>query len=368
MILVNGSKGIGTGYSTYVPQYNPLDLVKNIKEHLNGKPIEELEELVPWYRGFIGKIEKKPKIKARDKEAYNVFGVATVINENTIRIKELPIGVWTEDYLRFLETQREDGTFIVDYVNNSSNHKIDIVITFANGQLQYLIKNNLIFIRLKLISSISIENMHLYKDNVITKYKSPNAILKDYIKIRLDAYELRKKHVIKILANDMQILKYRKKFIEQILDKEILIERKKKTEIIQQLINNEYPELGTNITSIPSYDYLTGLPLFSLTTEKIDDINSEYNEKKIELDLYKNSTVRNLWLGELEEFEKVYDKWLIDMEQTTSDSGNKKKAKVGDKKVKTDDKKTKVVDKKVIETQEKKVVKVVKPVKVVKNA
>ena len=323
MILVNGSKGIGTGYSTYVPQYNPLDLVKNIKEHLNGKPIEELEELVPWYRGFIGKIEKKPKIKARDKEAYNVFGVATVINENTIRIKELPIGVWTEDYLRFLETQREDGTFIVDYVNNSSNHKIDIVITFANGQLQYLIKNNLIFIRLKLISSISIENMHLYKDNVITKYKSPNAILKDYIKIRLDAYELRKKHVIKILANDMQILKYRKKFIEQILDKEILIERKKKTEIIQQLINNEYPELGTNITSIPSYDYLTGLPLFSLTTEKIDDINSEYNEKKIELDLYKNSTVRNLWLGELEEFEKVYDKWLIDMEQTTSDSGNK---------------------------------------------
>ena len=179
---------------------------------------------------------------------------------------------------------------------------------------------------------------------------------------------MKKKHVIKILANDMQILKYRKKFIEQILDKEILIERKKKTEIIQQLINNEYPELGTNITSIPSYDYLTGLPLFSLTTEKIDDINSEYNEKKIELDLYKNSTVRNLWLGELEEFEKVYDKWLIDMEQTTSDSGNKKKAKVGDKKVKTDDKKTKVVDKKVIETQEKKVVKVAKPVKVVKNA
>jgi len=364
MILVNGSKGIGTGYSTFVPQYNPLDLIKNIKEYLNGKPFENLDELIPWYRGFIGKIEKKPKLKPRDKEAYNVYGVATVVNESTIRVKELPIGVWTEDYLKFLETQREDGTFIVDYVNNSSNHKVDIVITFANGQLQYLIKNNLIFTRLKLISSISIENMHLYKDNVITKYKSANAILKDYIKIRLDAYELRKKHGIKILANEMQVLKYRKKYIEDILEKIIIIERVTKSKLLEQIVDNEYPELSINLNSTPSYDYLLSLPLTSLTTEKIDDFSAEYNEKKTELELYKNSTINELWLGELDEFEKVYAKWLIDVDQTTDDANKKKtnaKGKVGDKKAKADDKKPET--KKVIETK-----KVVNTVKVLKKA
>ena len=359
MILVNGSEGIGTGYSTSIPQYNPLDLIKNIKDSLNGKSLEELDELIPWYRGFIGKIEKKPQIKSRDKASYNVYGVATILTENTVRIKELPIGVWTDDYKKFLEAQREDGTFIVDYVNNSSNCKIDILITFANGQLQYLIKNNLIFTRLKLISSISIENMHLYKDNVITKYKSANGILKDYIKIRLDAYESRKTHGIKILANEMQVLKYRKKYIEDILDKRIIIERVTKSKLLEQIVNNEYPELSINLNSNPSYDYLLSLPLTSLTTEKINDFNTEYNEKEKELEIYKNSTIYNLWLEELDEFEKIYSKWLIDMEQTTLDSTNKKtknsKTKLADNKGKNDEKKTESA--KVIVVQDKKAAK-----------
>jgi DNA topoisomerase-2 len=322
MVLVNGCRGIGTGYATYVPQYNPLELINNIKQYIGGTPFEELDELIPWYRGFTGKIEKKPKNKAKDKDAYNIFGVATIINENTIRIKELPIGVWTENYLQFLESQREDGEFIIDYVNNSSNHKVDIEVKFANGILQYLNKNDLIFTKLKLITSISIENMHLYKDNVITKYKSANSILKDYIEIRLAAYEARKKHVIKQLTNEMQVLKYRKKFIEQILDKEIIIERKKKVDIIQQLVDNEYPELSISLNSTSSYDYLTNLPLFSLTAEKIDDINKEFKEKKDELDTYKNTTVQDLWLHELDEFEKYYQK-MVEEEQN-NDSNDKK--------------------------------------------
>lgn len=323
MILVNGSKGIGTGYSTSIPQYNPIDLIKNIKDYLNGKSVDELDELIPWYRGFIGKIEKKPKNKPSDKEAYNIYGVASVLNENTIRIKELPIGVWTESYLQFLENQREEGEFIIDYINNSSNHKVDIEVKFANGKLQYLIKNDLIFTKLKLIGSVSIENMHLYKDNVITKYKSANAILRDYIKIRLDAYETRKKYVIKMLTNEMQILKYRKKYIEQILEKEIVIERKKKVDIVQQLVDNEYPELSTSLNGNPSYDYLLNLQLLSLSAEKIEDFTKEYNQKKEELETYKNTSVQKLWLGELEEFEKVYEQWLIASEELTETAEKK---------------------------------------------
>ena len=340
MILVNGSKGIGTGYSTSVPQYNPINLIKNIKDYLNGKSIDELDELIPWYRGFTGKIEKKPKIKPNDKEAYNIYGVASVLNENTIRIKELPIGVWTENYLQFLETLREEGIvnidpfnkssiqkteFITDYINNSSNHKVNIEVKFANGQLQYLIKNNLIFTKLKLISSISIENMHLYKDNIITKYKSANAILTDYIKIRLNAYDTRKKYVIKMLTNEMQILKYRKKYIEQILEKEIIIERNKKVDIVQQLVDNEYPELSTSLNGNPSYDYLLNLQLLSLSAEKIEDFTKEYNQKKEELENYKNTSVQKLWLGELEEFEKVYEQWLIASEELTDTAEKKTK-------------------------------------------
>ena len=46
MALVNGSAGIGTGWSTNVPNYNPTDVVANLKKMLNG---EEPDEMQPWY-------------------------------------------------------------------------------------------------------------------------------------------------------------------------------------------------------------------------------------------------------------------------------------------------------------------------------
>ena len=55
MVLANGSSGIGTGWSSNIPNYNPRDLVQNIKLLLQN---EEPEELVPWYKGFTGTIEK----------------------------------------------------------------------------------------------------------------------------------------------------------------------------------------------------------------------------------------------------------------------------------------------------------------------
>lgn len=49
MILVNGSDGIGTGWSSSIPNYNPRDIVDNIKRKLRGEDVVPME---PWFRGF----------------------------------------------------------------------------------------------------------------------------------------------------------------------------------------------------------------------------------------------------------------------------------------------------------------------------
>lgn len=36
MSLVNGSEGIGTGWSTYIPCHNPRDIVDNLKRIMKG--------------------------------------------------------------------------------------------------------------------------------------------------------------------------------------------------------------------------------------------------------------------------------------------------------------------------------------------
>jgi DNA topoisomerase-2 len=49
MVLVNGANGIGTGYSTFVPNYNPREVVENLRCILRGEP---MQTMLPWYQGF----------------------------------------------------------------------------------------------------------------------------------------------------------------------------------------------------------------------------------------------------------------------------------------------------------------------------
>lgn len=102
MVLVNGCEGIGTGWSTFIPNYNPRDIVANVTRLLEG---EMMEPMHPWYRGFKGTIEKGATKDAGC--SYTVNGVITEVNETTLRITELPIRKWTDDYKGFLNSVTE---------------------------------------------------------------------------------------------------------------------------------------------------------------------------------------------------------------------------------------------------------------------
>lgn len=99
LVLVNGCEGIGTGWSTSVPNYNPRDIVANVRRLLNGEPMEPMH---PWYRGFRGTIEKGAS--KENGATYTVSGLIEEVNETTVRITELPIRRWTDDYKEFLNS------------------------------------------------------------------------------------------------------------------------------------------------------------------------------------------------------------------------------------------------------------------------
>lgn len=46
MVLVNGAEGIGTGWSTKVPNYNPRDIVENIRRLIRG---DEMQPMVRYW-------------------------------------------------------------------------------------------------------------------------------------------------------------------------------------------------------------------------------------------------------------------------------------------------------------------------------
>merc|ERR1719353_2656776 len=73
-VLVNGADGIGVGWSTFLPNFNPRDLIRNIRKMLRG---QKMQEMMPWYRGFKGSINQDGKEEGR----FEVSGVIRKVDE-----------------------------------------------------------------------------------------------------------------------------------------------------------------------------------------------------------------------------------------------------------------------------------------------
>ena len=311
MILINGAKGIGTGYSTTIPCFNPTDILNSIIKRMDGKPFKNLK---PWYNNFKGTITKISDY------VYESRGIYEVINKNTIRITELPIGRWTQNYREYLESILVDDPkkpqkkeIILDYKDNSGNNDVDITITLLNGKLQQILKNkseNSIF---KLIEKISTKNMNLYNSKGIMQlYNNVTEILEEYYIHRLKTYEIRKEYFVKLLKNQMLILKYKVQFIKDYMNKKIILAKKKKSEVFSKLEKLKYPKLSTKIDDIEenkNYNY-TDMPIYTLTEEKMNELLNQYNNKLKDYNDYLNTKIEDIWKFELEEFRKYYNKWL----------------------------------------------------------
>lgn len=332
MVLVNGTIGIGTGFSTNIPCYNPLIIIDNLIKIITNKE-DEMEEMIPWYNQFRGDI-----IKIND-TTYKSTAIYEVMNKNyegILTISELPVGVWTDKYIEYIENELiKKQNLINTYSDNSSPTNINIKIKFNQGVLTQLIRDEELEQKLKLYSLIQISNMYLYDEtNKLALYNTPEDILLDFYNCRIKKYIERKIKWTEILENEMNIIKYKRKFINECINKTIIIEKRKKQDIIEDLVNKKYPKLCVVLQNQPvnededkeeiknqkSYSYLTNLSLFSLTYEQIEKLNKEYEEKLAEYEKYKSTTVQEIWLDELrvlrDKYKVFYEKNLNNKKTT----------------------------------------------------
>lgn len=328
-VLINGCDGIATGWSTSIPCFNPLDVIKIVKAYINNTVLEDIH---PWYNKFTGNIKKHDK----DKQKYISQGIYSVIDENTIKITELPIGIWTSTYFAFLDTLLSDGPkttgvaknrkkILKNYDHSCGNDTINITLTFMDGELTNLIKTGKLEHDLKLCENITMTNMHLHDaKNKIKKYDSITEIVIDFCKYRMDVYDKRKEHYSKILENQMNVIYWKIKFIEEFKARTIILfdfetkVSKKKEEVIAQLIAKKYPELSVSNKDNKSYNYITSLTLFSLTDEEAKKLKDEHTTITEEYNKYKSTPVKNIWLNEINEFETAYKIWLENMKEEES--------------------------------------------------
>ena len=305
MLLVNGSKGIGTGWSTDIPCFNPTDIIGTIKTYLDKGMLNTIH---PFYRDFKGKISlKSPNM-------YECRGVYE-IKDSKIIITELPVGVWSDAYKIYLEKITIDpkNTNKMQILRYYKSYCTDIEAKFElfiNDDTiwelnKYNEKSKMTNLEkvLKLVTTINMNNMIAFDaENKIKKYNNIQEILLEYIKLRLNVYIKRKEYLLKTLADEIQLLELKVRFINEYIEELIIIHKREEEDIEKQLETREFPRYDD------SFDYLLKLPIKSLSKNKMDELKNILVAKKTEYDFIKSKSNKDLWIDDLNDLIKTLPK------------------------------------------------------------
>ncbi|XP_059462496.1 DNA topoisomerase 2 isoform X2 [Corylus avellana] len=332
MVLVNGSEGIGTGWSSYIPNYNPRDIIANLRRLLEGDTMEPMD---PWYRWFKGTIEKAAKETGN---SYTVSGIIEEVNETTLKITELPLRRWTQDYKEFLESISSSNKeckdpLIEDFGMYCDDVTVDFDIFLTQENLVRAKQEGLLK-KFKLTTSISTSNMHLFDpEGVIKKYDTPEQILEDFFPLRLEYYEKRKKFLLD--KHEMELLKLENqaRFILAVVNGEIIVSNRKRADLFNELkikgftplpkkTKSVEPEVAgaiddtgeaeensdaVSIIPISDYQYLLDMAIGNLTVERVQKLCADRDKLKEEVEDLRKETPRSFWMKDLDALERQLD-------------------------------------------------------------
>jgi DNA topoisomerase-2 len=267
IVLLNTTIGIGSGFSTMVPSYNPVDIIKNIKLVLNGKQQQKME---PWYKGI--------KRKNCDRE------------NNNFVIYDIPIGTSISNFKKTLQEKelQLDYTIIKD---SCTENDVYFELQLEKGANVDKIKKEL-----KLDKKQSINNMYLFHNGKLQIFKSPEEILNTFVVDKQDFLKRKKKSILKELDNLKILLNYKIKFIRAIISKEIIVFEKTKKDI-QIELEKEFPD-----TVIP---ILLSMNFYNFSKEEISVLENKILKNKNDTNTLENTSIKQMFLNEIENFEKI---------------------------------------------------------------
>lgn len=329
-ILVNGAEGIGTGWSTNIPSFNPIDLVDNIRRLMNDEPVQPM---CPWYRGWNGTIEQI----APDK--FRISGAAEQVDDRTIEITELPVRMWTQTMREYLLDAIEKG-WITDMTEEHAA-SLKFVITLSESQMQAVLKDD-IMSKFKLQATMSLGNMVAFDSNGrLRKYDNVEEILREYYYVRLDLYQKRKDHMAGQFKNELEKISSQARFIKLIIDKKLTVSNRKKADLVEDLERLSFPKFGKDGVphyskdeleeeisvvldefekekeedpevaalaedvvkpDLPTFDYLLNMPIYSLTRERYEKLLRQRDTKENELHELLKKSAKDLWNIDLDKF------------------------------------------------------------------
>lgn len=327
MVLINGAEGIGTGWSTSLPNYNPRDIISNIRQLIEKKTPSV--SLCPFYQGFKGSIVP---MTDSEKSGFEVVGVASQVSNTQIDITELPVKKWTQDYKEFLgkltEAEGDSGKGRID--DFREYHTEDTVHFSLHGSVEQIkaLEQEGLEKALKLRGSLATTNIVFFdSEGKIKKFTNEAELLNEFFELRLKYYYKRKDYHVDRLAREKNLLDAKVRFILMVISGELIVSKRKRNDLIADLkakgfkpyneifgksksADDDEDDAAPAAPAAPGqggteskekqepksgFDYLLGMPIWSLTYERVEELRKQMKDKTHELDELKRKTPEVLW-------------------------------------------------------------------------
>lgn len=326
--LVNGIAGIGTGFSSSIPAFNPRQIIQYLTSKLGGTIRPDIQ-FQPYYEGFQGTVHTLSDTK------YILKGKYERIGDDKVRITELPVGTWTMPYTTFLEGLVDGGVdkagkkippVLKDFVNVSTDTIVDFTVQFPKGKLAELEAQrvdetgliNGVEKLLKLTTTVSTTNMHLFDANCrLHKYMDVAEIIDAYFPVRLALYQKRKDYLVAAMQAKLLKLSNRARYIQETLSGVVDLRKKTAVQVQELLVGRKFDQIDGD------FKYLIKMPMDSVTDEMVKQLMKEHADTQHELDVLVGTSLEQIWLRELEELDRQYDLYKAKRETIQAGSGTK---------------------------------------------
>ncbi len=341
MLLVNGCIGIGTGFSTSIPPYNPSDLIRVLRDRLEGRlPNLTHVRLAPWWHGFKGDISPV----GTDGTTWATRGVYTLDDSKcSVTISELPVGVWTKDYKAYLDELasataatscpaafNDDGKLVLSSFDDLYTDDDVKFVLYMDKDYYEEIKAypDEFEKRFRLVSTWKTTNMVAFNtDMKITKYNTVGEVLESYFGPRLAAYVERREKEMERLEKEAVEADAKARFIEAVLAGSLELRGATDEELVASLKAHKLPALSGSDDTVDGWEYLLRLRMDRVKAKAVDDARAAVVAAKKAVEDLRSTTASALWARDLDEVEEAWSKMQETRAAACSSAADKVKAK-----------------------------------------
>lgn len=287
MVLINGTDGMATGYRTFIPKFNPDDIVKYIQNRLEG--VENEVKLKPWFKGY----SSNDSIEIIDSRKWKVTGRFKIINSHMLEIYEIPINVSIEQYktnvLSKLKEQKKIKKFLVSHIDEN-NPKFVIKTSEALANEEDIVKT------FKLSSTLTSTCFNLLDvDEKVIKFDTVEEIIDYWLQVKMQYVEKRKQFVLDCIKEKAALLQSKIKFIHAVVNNKIDFKKNDENSLKQFLLN----DLQIDERFIET---VMSIKIVSCSVDNATKIKKQHETLEKEYDTLQKKSIKEMYMDELQFF------------------------------------------------------------------